>query len=212
VTAPFPSELSRITEFTLAGAAVTAKEIEEVCRKAREQKLYGICVPGSRVELVASFLEDTDLKVTALIGGPLGTPDGDVKRYETEAAIDFGAQEIEVYPNAGRLKDGDHKSVLRELRDIAEAADERTVKVHLPTRLLTREEIEIGCGLISESGAHFVCATFATMEDIKLFRAAVGPKFGVKAENPTLDEKAARAFVEAGATRLGVFAGFPVAS
>ncbi|HXS68580.1 MAG TPA: 2-deoxyribose-5-phosphate aldolase, partial [Candidatus Polarisedimenticolia bacterium] len=97
MTAPFPSELSRITEFTLAGAAVTAKEIEEVCRKVREQKLYGVCVPGSRVELVASLLDDTDLKVTALIGGPLGTPDGDVKRYETEVAIDFGAQEIEVY-------------------------------------------------------------------------------------------------------------------
>ena len=191
---------------------MTAKEIEEVCRKAREQKLYGICVPSSRVESVASFLDDTNLKVTALIGGPLGTSDGDVKRYETEVAIDFGAQELEVYLNAGRLKDGDHKSVLRELRDIAEAADERTVKVHVPTRLLTREEIEIACGLISESGAHFVCATFATLEDIKLFREAAGPKFGIKAENPLLDEKAARALVEAGATRLGVFVVLPQAS
>lgn len=208
MSAPSPSELPRIIEFTLAGAAVTAKEVEELCRKAREQKLYGVCVPTSRVELAASFLEDTDLKITALIGGPLGTADGDVKRYETEVALDYGAQEIEVVLNSGRLKDGDHKYVLRELRDVAEAADERIVKAHLQTRLLTREEIVRGCELILDSGAHFVCAAFAGLEDVKLLREAVGPKFGVKTENPTLDTKTAQALVEAGATRLGVFAGF----
>jgi deoxyribose-phosphate aldolase len=160
------------------------------------------------VELAASFLEDSDLKVTALVGGPLGTPHEDVKRYETEVAVDYGAQEIEVFLNSGRLKDGDHKYVLRELRDVAEAADERIVKVQLQTRLLTREEIVHGCELILDSGAHFVCATFASVEDVKLLRETVGPKFGVKAENPTLDAKAAQALVEAGATRLGIFAGF----
>jgi deoxyribose-phosphate aldolase len=209
VTAPSPSELSGITEFTLAGAAVTAKELEDICRQAGGQKLYGVCVASSRVELAASFLADTDLKVTALVGGPLGTSDGDVKRYETEVAVDYGAQEIEVILNSGRLKDGDHKYVLRELRDVAEAADERIVKANLQTRLLTREEIVLGCELILDSGAHFVCATFASLEDIKLFRETVGPKFGVKAEAPTLDAASAQALVAAGATRLGIFAAFP---
>ena len=111
--------------------------MEEVCRKAREQKVYGVCVASSRVELAASLLEDSDLKLTALVGTS-GNEDGDVKRYETEIAIDYGAQEIEVCLNVGRLKDGDRKYVLRELRDVAEAADERIVKVEIRPRLLTR--------------------------------------------------------------------------
>ena len=73
-----------------------------------------------------------------MVGFPFGAADADAKRYETEVAIDHGAQEIETVLNIGRLKDGDHRYVLRELRDIAEAADERPVKVILEMSLLTR--------------------------------------------------------------------------
>jgi deoxyribose-phosphate aldolase len=211
VTGISPSELPRILEVTLAGAAVTAKDIEELCGKVREQKLHGVCVASSRVELAASLLHETELKVTALIGGPLGTIDEDAKRYETELAIDYGAQEIEVVLNIGRLKDGDRKYVLRELRDIAEAADERIVKVDLKPHLLTREEILLAYELILDSGAHFICFNGSPKLDcVKQCREAIGPKFGIKAAEVSLDTAAALAFIEAGATRLGLFGGvFP---
>ena len=199
-----PSELPRLIELPLWRANATAKDIEEICRKAREQKLYSVCVPTSRVELAASLLEDTEIKVTALVGG-LGTEDSDVKRYETEVAVDYGAQEIEVCLNVGRLKDGDGKYVLRELRDVAEAADERIVKVEIRPGLLTREEILLACELVLDSGAHFVSARYITspkIEDVKLCREAVGPKFGIKAGEEILDTKTALALIEAGATRL----------
>jgi deoxyribose-phosphate aldolase len=82
--------------------------------------------------------------------------DSDAKRYETEAAIDNGATEIDVVLNIGRLKDGDRNFVLRELRDVVEAADERPVKVILETALLTRDEQILACHLAVDSGAHFV--------------------------------------------------------
>jgi len=207
VTGISPTELPRVFELSLTRADTTAKEIEELCRKAREQKLYGICVATSRVELAASLLEDSDLKVTAFIGWPLGSADGDVKRYETEVAVDFGAQEFEVALNVGRLKDGDHKMVLRELRDVAEAADERIVKVALRPQMLTTEELRAACELIAESGAHFVCLrTLASpiIDEVKLCREAVGAKFGIKAGDETLSTQAAVALLEAGANRLDV--------
>jgi deoxyribose-phosphate aldolase len=199
-------ELPGIIELSLTRADVTAKDIEELARKVREQKLYGICVSSSRVALAVSLLEDTEAKVTAFVGSPLGTPDGDVKRYETEAAIDYGAQEIEVVLNVGRLKDGDQRYVLRELRDVAEAADERIVKVDLQMHLLTREEALLACELILDSGAHFVGTSFhgaPNLEQLKLLREAVGDKFGVKASCERFDSKIAMALIEAGATRLG---------
>jgi len=199
-----PSELARIIELPLLRADATAKDVEDICRKAREQKLYGVCVPSSRIELAASLLDDSEIKITALVGWS-GAEDSDVKRYETEVAVDYGAQEIEVCLNVGRLKDGDGKYVLRELRDVAEAADERIVKVEIRPRLLTREEILLACELVLDSGAHFVCARYISwpkIEDIKLIREAVGPKFGIKAGEEILDTKTALALIEAGATRL----------
>jgi deoxyribose-phosphate aldolase len=207
-----PSELPGIVELSLARSDATAKEVEEVCRKARAHKLHGVCVSSSRIELAVSFLEDTELKVTAFIGSPSGANDGDVKRYETEVAIDYGAQEIEVALNIGRLKDGDRRYVLRELRDIAEAADERTVKVDLHPHLLTREETLLACGLVLDSGAHFVCASSGDspgLDYVKLLREAVGDKFGVKAAGRLANAKSALALVEAGATRLGMLDLFP---
>ena len=204
MSGPSPSELPRLIELPLWRADATAKDVEDICRKAREQKLYGICVPSSRIELAASLLADTEIKVTALVGWT-GSEDGDVKRYETEVAVDYGAQEIETCLNVGRLKDGDGKYVLRELRDVAEAADERIVKVEIRPRLLTREEMILACELVLDSGAHFVCARYISspnIEDIKLCRETVGPKFGVKAGEEILDATTALALLEAGATRL----------
>jgi deoxyribose-phosphate aldolase len=215
VTEFSPSDLPGIIELPLWRVDATAKDVEEICRKAREQKLYSVCVASSRVELTASLLDDSELKITALVGLS-GSEDGDVKRYETEIAIDNGAQEIEVCLNVGRLKDGDRKYVLRELRDVAEAADERIVKVEIRPRLLTREELLLACELVLDSGAHFVCARYITspnLEDIKACREAVGPKFGVKAGEEILDTKTALALIEAGATRLSAANGaFPLTS
>jgi len=199
-----PSDLPRIIELPLWRVDATSKDVEEICRKAREQKLYGVCVASSRIELAASLLEETDLKVTALIGFS-GSEDGDVKRYETEIAVDYGAQEIEVCLNVGKLKDGDRKYVLRELRDVAEAADERIVKVEIRPKLLTRDEIKLACELVLDSGAHFVSAKYIaspSIEDIKACREAIGPKFGLKAGSEILNSEEALALVAAGATRL----------
>ena len=183
---PSPIELERRLEQTLARPEATRRDLEQLCAAARAHGFHSVCVSGSRVELARTLLEDTDVKVTGLVGFPLGAADADAKRYETEVAIDHGAQEIETVLNVGRLKDGDHRYVLRELRDIAEAADQRPVKVILETDLLTPEEKALACKLALDSGAHCVCTgtglrSAATVEDVRSLRAAVGAKFGVKA-------------------------------
>ena len=200
-------ELVRRLEHTLVRPEATRQDLEKVCATARARGFHSVCVGGSRVELARTLLEDSEVKVTGLVGFPLGAADADAKRYETEVAIDHGAQEVETVLNIGRLKDGDHHYVLRELRDIAEAADERPVKVILETGLLTPEERDLACQLVLDSGAHCVCTgtglrAAATTEDVRSLRAAVGVKFGVKAAGLS-DLQGAIALIEAGATRLG---------
>ena len=206
-----PAELARRIENTLVRPDATRRDLEQLCAAARAQGSHAVCVCGSQVELARSLLEDTEVRVTGLVGFPLGAADTDAKRYETEVAIDHGAQEIETVLNVGRLKDGDHRYVLRELRDIAEAADERHVKVILETDLLTPEEVRRACELALDSGVHCVCTgtglrSAATVASVQNLRAAVGEKFGVKAAGLS-DLQTALAMIEAGATRIGAAEG-----
>ena len=211
-----PRDVARYIDHTLLKADARAQDIEKLCREAREHRFYSVCVNGCWIELARDQLDGSDVKVASVVGFPLGAMESDVKRYETEAAIDAGAHEIDVVLNIGRLKDGNDKFVLRELRDIVEAADERPVKVIIETALLRNEEKIRACQVIEESGAHFVKTSTgfssggATIDDVKLLRANVSEKMGVKASGGIRDLAAALAMIEAGATRLGTSNGITI--
>lgn len=206
-------ELARYIDHTNLRPDATAQDIRELCAEAKQFSFHSVCVHGDRVELAASLLEDTDINIGSVVGFPLGVTESDVKRFETEAVIDRGAEEIDMVINVGRLRDGNDEFVLRELRDVVEAAEERPVKVILETCLLTREEIVRACHLVLDSGARFVKTSTgfgrsgATLEDVRLMRETVGPEFGVKAAGGIRETEVALAMVTAGANRLGTSAG-----
>jgi deoxyribose-phosphate aldolase len=211
-------DLAQYIDHTLLKADATAKQIEQLCAEARTHHFFSVCVNGSHGARARHFLEDSDVKVACVAGFPLGAVSTDAKRFETEAAVDDGAHEIDVVLNIGRLKDGDDKYILRELCDVVEAANDHTVKVIIETCLLTHEEKIRACELIVESGAHFVktstgfSTSGATIDDVKLLRQTVGPKFGVKASGGIRDTATALAMIEAGATRLGTSNGVAIVS
>lgn len=204
--------LASYIDHTLLKPDATAKEIEQLCAEARQHNFHCVCVNSSRVVQAHALLADTSVVVASVVGFPLGGMDSDAKRYETELAIDLGAEEIDVVLNLGKLKDGDDKFVLRELRDVVEAADDRIVKVILETCLLSRDEIIRACHLAVDSGAKFVKTSTgfsksgATLEHVQLMREAVGKDFGVKAAGGIRDRAIAEAMIAAGATRLGTSA------
>jgi deoxyribose-phosphate aldolase len=206
-------ELARRIDHTLFAADATRGDIDMLCAEAKEHSLFGVCVNGSRVELARAALDESEVRVVALVGFPFGASDPDAKRYEVEIAVDHGAHEIDFVINVGRLKDGDGNFVLREMRDIVEAADERPVKAVIESHLLTREEKILACRLALDSGAQFVCnstdfhALDVTVEEVRLLRELVGEDFGVKAAGGIRDARTALALIEAGATRIGTIAG-----
>src|SRR5207248_9067380 len=112
----------------------------------------------------------------------------------------------------GALKSRDYRTVEDDIRSVVEAARPAPVKVILETGGLTRDEKVIGSALAKAAGAAFVKTSTgfgpggATVEDIALMRAVVGPEMGVKASGGIRTAADARQMVEAGATRLGTSA------
>lgn len=190
--------------------AASPKEFAAFCAEARAKKFRAVSVNGSRVALAAAGLEDGPVQTVALIGFPLGTSDSDVKRYEAEVAIDFGAQELELVLNLDHLKNGNLKAALRELHDVMEAADERHVCAVLETRALTRAEIAAACAMLSDAGVQAVSTgtdfwpdTRVTLDDVKALRDALDAKIAVKAVGNIRNMQTALELIEAGAARLG---------
>jgi deoxyribose-phosphate aldolase len=212
------SDLAKYIDHTLLKPDATRAQIETLCAEAAEHNFATVCVNGSRVELAYSLLEESDVQVATVVGFPLGAMEADVKRYETEAAIDAGAGEIDMVMNVGRFKDGDLDFVVREIRDVVEAADDRVVKVILETCLLTDDEIVQACKLVVQAQAHFVKTSTgfgsagATIEHVKLMRETVGQFAGVKAAGGIRNAADAHAMIEAGATRLGTSGGVAIVS
>ena len=212
------SELASYIDHTLLKPDATRAQLEQLCAEAAEHQFSTVCVNGSRVELAYSLLDDSDVQVCTVVGFPLGAMDADAKRYETEVAVDLGANEIDMVMNVGRFKDGEHDYIVREIRDVVEAADDRVVKVILETCLLTNHEIAQACKLVTQAQAHFVKTSTgfgnagATLEHVKLMRETVGQFAGVKAAGGVRNANDAQAMIEAGATRIGTSNGVAIVS
>jgi deoxyribose-phosphate aldolase len=204
--------LAGMIDHTLLKPEATEAEIRTLCEEARKHGFYSVCVNPAHVALSAQLLAGSEVTVCTVVGFPLGATTSAVKAFETRDAIAHGAGEIDMVLNVGALKGGQLDQVEADIRAVVDAAAGTPVKVILETALLTDDEKVAACKASKAAGATFVKTSTgfskggATVADIRLMRATVGPEMGVKASGGVRDRETAIAMAEAGATRLGASA------
>lgn len=209
---PSVDDLARHIEHTLLRPEATTEAVERLCREALDHRLLGVCVAPCRVRLAARLLRGSGLFTVTVIGFPLGVQVSPVKALEAVRAVADGADELDMVLNVGALKDGDERAVAADIAGVVRAASGRVVKVILETALLTDEEKVRACALAAESGAAFVktCTGFsgggATVADVRLLRASIPARMGVKASGGIRTRAQALELLAAGADRLGTSA------
>ena len=208
--------LASYIDHTLLKADATEAQIRTLCAQAREFHFASVCVNPRWVALCAQELAGSGVKVCTVIAFPLGASVSAVKAAETRQAVADGADELDMVISVGDLKTGNNETVQADIRAVVRAAAGKTVKVIIETCLLTDEEKTRACKLAMAAGADFVktstgfSAGGATVADVRLMRAAVGPNFGVKAAGGIRTREQALAMIEAGATRIGASAGVAI--
>lgn len=205
-------DVARLIDHTLLKPTATRKDIEKLCAEARQYGFASVCVNSTWVGLCARLLADTQVMAICVVGFPLGAASTDSKAHETRVAIGEGAAEIDMVINIGQLKSGNYDFVLRDIQAVVAAAQGRPVKVIIETSLLTRDEKVAASALCKAGGAAFVKTSTgfagggATVEDIQLIRAVVGPDMKIKASGGVKSAADAQAFLAASADRLGASA------
>ncbi len=209
---PLASDLAGLIDHTLLKPTATRRDIEALCEEARRHRFYSVCVNTTWIPLVVRLLEGSGVRAIAVVGFPLGAASTQAKVAETLDAVRSGAAEIDMVVNIGKLKGGEYDAVLEDARAVVRAAQGRPVKVILETSLLTREEKIAGSALSKAAGAAFVKTSTgfagggATVEDVRLLRAVVGPEMGIKASGGVKTSRDAAEMVAAGADRIGASA------
>lgn len=204
--------IARTIDHTLLKPDATRKEIVTVCEEARRHNFASVCVNSTWIGLVAQLLAGSPVKPICVVGFPLGAMSTAAKVAETVLAVEEGAQEIDMVLNIGALKGGDLSTVYEDIAAVVDAARSRPVKVILETSMLDRDQKISACVLAKAAGAAFVKTSTgfggggATVEDVRLMRAVVGPDIGVKASGGIRNTEVARNMLAAGADRLGASA------
>lgn len=205
-------------DHTLLAMDATESQIEKLCREAIEHQFYAVCVNSGYVPLVASQLKASNVKVCSVIGFPLGAGLTSSKAFEAKAAIEAGAQEIDMVINVGWLKSGKADAVKNDIKAVREACGSVPLKVILENCLLDHAQIAQVCQMCHDLDVAFVKTStgFSTggakAEDVKLMRDTVGAKMGVKASGSVRDRETADKMIAAGATRIGTSSGVAIVS
>ena len=204
--------LAKMIDHTILRPDASKADVEKLCAEAVEHRFFSVCVNSTWVPLARQLTRDSDVKVCAVVGFPLGAQPPQIKALEARKAIREGAKEIDMVINIGAMKSGDHKLVLEDIRAVVEACrDGRALsKVILENSLLTDDEKVKACELSMQARADYVKTSTgfssggATAEDIALMARTVAPKkLGVKASGGVRTYADAMKMIAAGATRVG---------
>lgn len=208
--------LAKFIDHTLLKPDATESDIVRLCAEARENGFFSVCVNSSWVSTAGENLRGSDVAIAAVTGFPLGAMETRSKAFETARAVEAGAAEIDTVLHVGRLRQGDRSYVLADLVEVVKAAGPARVKVIFETCLLEEAQKILACELSIEAGAAFVKTSTgfssggATLDDVRLMKTTVGNRCEVKASGGIRDFSAAKAMIDAGATRLGTSNGVAI--
>lgn len=201
------SRIFSYVDHTLLAAAATWSEIDKLCSEAIKYKTASVCIAPCYVKRVRAAFPN--LTICSVIGFPLGYDSLATKVLATQAAVEDGADEIDMVINLTDVKNGAYAPVKAEIKVLKHIIGEKLLKVIIETCYLTEEEKIALCGVVTEAEADYIKTSTgfgtagATLQDIELFKAHIGPDVKIKAAGGIRTRDDMIAFIEAGCNRLG---------
>lgn len=217
--------LAKMIDHSILHPTMTDEDLKRECGIAKKYDVASVCVKPYAVPMAVDLLKGSDVLVGCVIGFPSGNSAIDVKLFEAVKACKDGAVEIDMVINVGKALQGDWEYIEKEIGTIAEVCHELNaiVKVIFETDYVTKEaDIVKLCEICTKVGADYVKTSSgfgfvkgddgkysyvgATIPNLKLMKASVGPNVKVKAAGGVRTLDGLIAVQEAGCSRCGATA------
>jgi len=208
--------LENYIDHTLLKPSATSQNIIQLCKEAKSYNFFAVCINGSFVRLAKRELANSNIKIVAVVGFPIGASATSIKVLETKTCINDGADEIDMVINIGMLKSKDFKYVENEILAVKNEVGNRVLKVIIETCYLTDEEKKVACKLAMNAGADFVKTSTgfgsngATTKDILLMKEVVKKQLKIKASGGISNKETALNYILIGVSRIGTSSGIKI--
>ena len=208
---PTRDQVAALVDHTLLKPEATAAEVAAVAAEAAELGVYAVCVSPSMVPDATG----AGVRVAAVAGFPSGKHLSELKGREAALAVAAGADEIDMVIDVGAAVAGDIDAVRSDIAVVRAAVPDALLKVIVESAALLaladeRTVVDV-CRAAEDAGADFVKTSTgfhpaggASVAAVALMADTVGDRLGVKASGGIRTAEAARAMLDAGATRLGL--------
>jgi deoxyribose-phosphate aldolase len=202
---------------TLEGKDTPGK-VAYLCRKAIQPadprydvpSCAAVCVYPNLVRAAKSFVGDSEVKVASVATAfPSGAMPLRVKLQDTRAAVNDGADEIDMVIDRGAFLAGEHARVADEIATIKNACGSAHLKVILETgELQTYDNVRLASEIAMRAGADFIKTstgkvqpaatlpvTLVMLEAIRDYFFATGRRIGMKPAGGIRTAKEALAYL-----------------
>lgn len=212
------AQVAGLVDHTLLKPEATPADVAALVDEGVRLGVFSVCVSPSMLPIDAR-----GLTVATVCGFPSGKHHSEIKAAEAALSVAQGADEVDMVIDVGAAKAGDFAAVEADVAAVRAAVPAgKVLKVIIESAALDDEQIVGACRAAEAAGADFVKTSTgfhpaggASVHAVRLMAETVGGRLGVKASGGIRDAAAARALLDAGATRLGlsgtaaVLAGLP---
>ncbi|GAA4811188.1 deoxyribose-phosphate aldolase [Litoribaculum gwangyangense] len=200
--------ISEYIDYSLLDSTASEHDIIQLCHEAVQSNFHSICINSCYVALAKQFLEGTGVKISTVVGFPLGAASTKSKIFEAQQAINDGASEIEMVINLGLLKSRNYVSVLKDITDVKMAIGNIPLKVIIEISELNKNEIVKICEICLDARADFIKTSTgfskngATFTAVKMIKKIVRDNTKIVASGSIEDYETSIKFIEVGADRV----------
>ncbi len=210
------TDIARFIDHTLLRPDATEKDVIKLCDEAGTYNFHAVCIHPSFVSTAREVLYQSHTKIAAVIGFPLGMTLTRVKIYEAMEAVTKGAGELDIVINISNAISDNWSSVQDEIADIITATPDVLHKIIIETCYLSEGRKKKACTAVMNAGAEFIKTSTgfgpsgAQARDVELIHSVTEGKIGIKAAGGIKTLADTRAFIHAGATRIGTSSGIDI--
>lgn len=211
--------IAGLIDHTLLKQDTKQAEIIQLCEEAMNFNFASVCIPPYYVREASNALEfqKGNIKVSTVVGFPLGYSSVLAKVEEIKKAIHEGADEIDAVLNICAIKNEDWGFVRNEIDSLVLGTHMKgkVIKLILETSHLTQQEIEKVCAIALDFKPNFLKTSSgfsggATLDAVQTMLSVVGGNINIKASGGIRDLATLMQFKELGVKRIGTSAGVSI--